>query len=143
MNRLLVGMTLLVALMMTTRAQAQNAKQQIRSSVAAFVSGGDAQDVAAIDAVLHESYRIVWHDGTAASPLIVDKASYLDKIRSKEWGGDQRRVAIDEIVMTGEANATVKATLSSDKADFHTQLALINSEGTWKIVQDLVTATFK
>ena len=96
-----------------------------------------------MDALLHDTYRVLWHDGQKAEAIVVDKETYLSKIRSKEWGGDKRTVNIEQVQITDDANAVVKAIFIGDKADFHGYYSLINNDGTWQIVQDFVTAKFK
>ncbi len=128
---------------MISSIQAQTAESEVRETVLAFAKGGDQQDVEALDALLHDTYRVLWHDGQKAEAIVVDKETYLSKIRSKEWGGDKRTVNIEQVQITDDANAVVKAIFIGDKADFHGYYSLINNDGTWQIVQDFVTAKFK
>ncbi|MEL6632246.1 MAG: nuclear transport factor 2 family protein [Bacteroidota bacterium] len=122
---------------------AQNLEKQISSVVKTFTQGGDSYDLAKLESSLHADYRMVWHDGQNAQAFIADKTTFVDKVKSKEWGGDSRKVRIEEVHIISEANAYVKATLKGDKADFFSHYTLINSEGKWQIVHELVTAQFK
>lgn len=92
-------------------AQTEN---EIKKVVISYAQAGDNQDASAIKALLHDEHRLVWNDGTKA-PFILDKAGYVSKIESKEWGGDVRKVSIEVIEDFDGVNATVKAVLDGKK----------------------------
>jgi len=122
--------------------QSQNSKAQVISAVKNFVEGGDNQDVKKLASLLHESHRLVWNDGKK-DPFIADKSYYLSKIDSKEWGGDTRILEIESIELNGEVNAKVKAKLTSDKMEMHSFYSLVKVQNDWKIIEDLVSVSFK
>ena len=121
---------------------AQNTASQIRHSILAFVSLGDSNDAENLETVLHDQHRLIWNDGTKA-PFIADKSLYLSKIASGEWGGDQREVTIESIEIFDEANASVKAILDGSSAQMRSIFLLIKENDDWKIITELVNATFK
>lgn len=110
----------------------------IQQTVESFVHAGDRQDVAALEAVLHDSYRIVWNDLNAGEVKTVDRATYLFLIGEKKFGGDTRTIRFDQIKLHGESNATVQVFLDGEKADFQSFLSLVKDQGSWQLVQDLV-----
>lgn len=122
-------------------AAAQNEKE-IKKTVINYASAGDKQDVSALQMLLHDQHRLVWHDGTKA-PFILDKSGYIAKMESKEWGGDQRKVSIEAVEQFDGINATVKAVLDGKAAQMRSIFSLIKVDGEWKIVEELVNATFK
>ncbi len=122
-------------------AAAQN-ENEIKEAVINYASAGDKQDVTALQTLLHDQHRLVWHDGTKA-PFILDKSGYIAKMESKEWGGDQRKVSIEAVQEFDGVNATVMAVLDGKAAQMRSIFSLIKVEGEWKIVEELVNATFK
>ena len=131
----LIGMSLIAV------AAAQT-KNEITKVVTSYSKAGDNQDVNVLKTVLHEQHRLVWHDG-AKAPFLLDKKGYISKIESKEWGGDQRKVKIEFIESFDGVNATVKVTLDGQKSQMRSIFSLIKVEGQWKIIEELVNATFK
>ena len=120
-------------------AQTEN---EIKKVVTSYAGAGDRQDVEVIKALLHDQHRLVWNDGTKA-PFILDKSGYVAKIETKEWGGDKRKVSIEAVENFDGVNATVKAILDGEKAQMRSIFSLVKVEGEWKIIEELVNATFK
>lgn len=114
----------------------------IEKAVISYSRAGDSQNAAILKSLLHDNHRLVWHDGTKA-PFVLDKAGYISKIESKEWGGDNRKVTIEAVESFDGVNATVKAILDGNKAQMRSMFSLIKVDGEWKIIEELVNATFK
>lgn len=115
--------------------QAQDSELAIRQAITQFASAADANDVQAMDKLLHDSYRIVWPQADK-EPMIVPRKLYLEKIGSKEWGGDNRHVKIEWIKTSG-AHATALVVLQG-KATFHSLLDLVKVKEHWLVTQDAV-----
>ncbi|GJM34131.1 MAG: hypothetical protein DHS20C18_31320 [Saprospiraceae bacterium] len=127
----------------TLKSAAQMANQDITEVVTQFVEAGDAQDVKSLEKVIHDSYRIVWNDLNEKAVKVVDRATYLQLIGAKKFGGDVREIHIESIAMRNEVNAVVRVSLVGKKADFWSFLSLIKVGGKWLIVEDMIDAKFK
>jgi len=117
-------------------------KKSIEATVKAFANAGDKQDVERLKSVTHDNYRLVWYGGKDA-PFIADKTMFLGQFEKKEWGGDERDVKIESIQIFDEVNATAKVVSDGMKAQMRSFFTLIKVEGEWKIIGELVNATFK
>ncbi|NJM94210.1 MAG: nuclear transport factor 2 family protein [Cytophagales bacterium] len=63
--------------------------------------------------------------------------SVSGKIRSKEYGGDQRQVTIDQVVINGEV-ASAKVTFAGTKMTFVSIIGLVkDDQGRWKLISDM------
>ena len=126
----------------TSFGQAKTEEKAITAAVKQFAKAGDAQDVAALRAITHSSYRLVWNSGKDA-PFIADKSAFLVQFEKKEWGGDQRTVTVERIELFDGINATAKVVSDGKQAQMRSLFTLVKVEGEWKIIGELVNATFK
>ncbi len=113
-------------------------KKAIETVIGQYVSSGDANDTEKLGAVLHDAFRVTFNDTSDGSVKVVDRATYLDMIGNKVWGGDERQVAIELLDVNGGLTAEAKVTMKGSKATFYNYLALVHQQGQWKVVQDLV-----
>ena len=95
-----------------------------------------------INELTHGDFRIMWHDDQNEKVMNIPKAAYLEKLSSKEFGGDNREVNILKVITIDKTNAAVHARLTGEKAVMSSIFSLTNLGGDWKIVQELVTAEF-
>ncbi len=124
-------------------ANAQNATDNsIKATIEFYSKAGDAQNVEKLRSVLHSNYRLVWYSGQE-DPFIADKDFFLSQFEKKEWGGDKRKVSVETIHVFDEINATAKVVMDGDKAEMRSFFTLIKVGSEWKIVGELVNATFK
>ncbi|MEP1035199.1 nuclear transport factor 2 family protein [Ekhidna sp.] len=128
-----------MSLFAVAAAQTEN---ELKKVVSSYARAGDKQDVAVLKSLLHDQHRLVWHDGTKA-PFILDKTAYISKIETKEWGGDERKITIEAVENFDGVNATVKVVFDGKKSQMRSIFSLIKVEGEWKIIEELVNATFK
>ncbi|MEO1254888.1 MAG: nuclear transport factor 2 family protein, partial [Bacteroidota bacterium] len=134
----LIGMSLFAVAVGQTKTE----KKQIESTVQKYSEAGDQHNVAKLKSVLHDNYRLVWYGGKDA-PFIGDKTMFISKIESKEWGGDKRKTTVESIEIFDGFNAVAKVILDGEKAQMRSLYTLIKVEDGWKIVGELVNATFK
>ncbi|MEL7534096.1 MAG: nuclear transport factor 2 family protein [Bacteroidota bacterium] len=132
----LLSLVMSLSLMSFTQAETGTEKA-IRKVLETFVKGGDKQDVAMLEGVLHESYRVVWNDQASGAVKVLDRTTYLSFIEQKKFGGDSRTLKIESISLQNEANASVKVFLDGNAADFRGLISLVKAEGRWQLVQDL------
>lgn len=114
----------------------------ITETIKTYASSGDQQSVSGVSSVLHDQYRLVWYGGKDA-PFFTDKSGFLSKIEKKEWGGDQRKVKVESVESFDGINATAKVILDGNKAQMRSLYTLIKVGEDWKIIGELVNATFK
>lgn len=112
-------------------------KDAIEATIKAFAKAGDENDADEVSTHLDDNYRVVMNRLFGSSAVAtVNKDVYLEKIRSKEWGGDQRKVTVQEITING-SNATAKVLFEGKKATVSSLMMLVQTEnGTWKLVSD-------
>ncbi len=113
-------------------------KKEIKASVTLFAKHADEQDVAAMDALLDDQFRALINRLFGSNTLsFLDKPTYLQLLEDKKIGGDERKVIIHAIDITGN-NASVKATFEGKKQSFASYLLLAKTEaGAWKIATDM------
>ena len=134
-NTILIGLIVLFA---NAPVQAQSTdEKEIKDTVLAFAKAGDQNDVQTLEQHLDSNYRVVMNRLFGSSEVaIVPRSVYLEKIKSKEWGGDQRQVSFKNIIVN-ENVATAKVVLKGKKATFVSLMDLIKTEkGSWKLISD-------
>lgn len=117
-------------------------KKMIIAAVKSFSAHGDANNTDGLCTILHDNHRLVWNDGTK-DPFVADRSFYLNKIETKEWGGDTRTVKIESVKLYGGINASVSAILDGEQAQMKSIFSLVKVNDEWKIIEELVSATFK
>lgn len=137
MQKLILMGFLGVFFSITSCAQSSDQKA-IEQTIEAFSKAGDQNDVELLDNYLDEHYRIVMNrlfGSTAVS--IVDKKGYLAKIESKEWGGDQRQLTFEDLVVNG-TTASTKVTFAGAQMTFVSLVTLVkNQEGNWQLISEV------
>ena len=123
-------------------AKLGDTKAAITKSIKNYASFGDQQMVDGLKSVIHDDYRLVWYGGKDA-PFIADQSAFLAQFAKKEWGGDKRKVKVESIEVFDGINATAKVILDGEKAQMRSLFTLIKVEDEWKVIGELVNATFK
>ncbi len=111
---------------------------KIGETVRAFSLSGDQQDVGRLDALLHPQFRAVVHRAMGSADLsLMDKATYLQLMRDKKIGGDNREVHILQVDVMNNV-AQVRAIFQGKVLRFNTYISLVKLEnGNWQIVGDM------
>lgn len=131
----------LSAMLLGPIANAQKADATaIEKTIRTFSKAGDEQNVNDLEVVLDASYRVVMNRLFGSTTTIVmTRDAYLDKIRNKEFGGDSRKVTIENVLINGET-ASAKVTFKGAKMTFVSLMTLVKTaEGNWILVSDLPT----
>ncbi|MCR9248936.1 MAG: nuclear transport factor 2 family protein [bacterium] len=131
----------MVCLLMMISLHAQTSKEDmkaIKETITAFAKAGDSNDTNSLDQYLDDNFRIVMNQLFGSKDvMLVDKAGYIAKIGSKEWGGDSRELEFENITVNN-TSASVKVIMKSSKSTFSSLITLIkNSDGKWKLVSDV------
>ncbi len=134
---------MITLLMLTTVVVSRGQSQDIHSieqTIYAFAKAGDDQDASTLQGVLDPNYRVVMNQLFGSTEVsILPRSVYLQKIRTKEFGGDKRSIEIQNIEVNGLcASARVKMTGAKLSTVSFIQLVR-NAKGQWKLVEDIPT----
>lgn len=113
-------------------------ERAIKKAIEEFAAAADRSDVAALENCLDLNFRIVMNQLFGSKEVsVVPRSVYLQKIASKEWGGDKRAVTVLDVVVNGNT-ATAKVMFEGAKMSFASLLVLVeDANGAWKIVSDV------
>ncbi len=113
-------------------------EKAIMDVIAAFAKAGDKNDVASLEKCLDVNYQIVMNRLFGSTEVsIMSRETYIEKIRTKEYGGDDRKLTIENICLNGSA-ASAKVTFAGGKMTFVSIIVLIRDDkGMWKLVSDI------
>lgn len=128
-----------IALLCVFSCSAQkNETRQIEKVINAFSKAGDENDSEKLALYLDDNYRVVMNRLFGSEDVsILSKAVYLEKIKSKEYGGDQRELAIENVVVNG-TTASAKVTFKGMKMTFVSLILLVqDADSNWKLIQDV------
>ncbi|WP_190811593.1 nuclear transport factor 2 family protein [Flagellimonas sp. S3867] len=129
----------LSALMFSVGCQSQNEEvKAIKETITNFSKAGDTHNVNQLETLLDGNYRIVMNQFFGSSEVsVVPRSVYLEKIESKEWGGDIRKLTFGNIEINGNT-ACAKVVMKGQKSTFKSLLVLVkDSNGSWKLVSDV------
>ena len=118
----------------------QNGEEAVKTALRTFAKSGDNQDAATLDNLLDNNFRVVMNQLFGSTGVVVmTKEIYLEKIRNKEFGGDPRKVEIEELEIVGKT-AQAKVTLTGSEMTFVSLIQLIQDQsGNWKLISDTPT----
>jgi len=128
-----------IILLFAVSSNAQSSDEKaIKETIIAFSKTGDVNDADKLATYLDDNYRIVMNRLFGGQEVsIMPKEVYLEKIRTKEYGGDSRTVEIESMIING-STASVKASFLGTKMTFVSILTLIkDGNSRWKIVGDM------
>jgi ketosteroid isomerase-like protein len=128
----LLGLAATVGFSQTTEIDA------VKKVITAFSLAGDKNDAIELANYLDDNHRLVMNRLFGSKEVsIMTKAVYVEKVRTKEYGGDNRALTIENVVINGTA-ASAKVIFKGKK---NTVIALIqlikNEKGDWKLVSDI------
>ena len=110
-----------------THAQ-QNEINKISTVIHAFSKAGDANDVEILEQYLDPKFRIVMNRlFNSSKTVVMARSSYLEKIASKEFGGDHHDVIIERITLNDQS-ATAKVIFHGLKTTFNSLLILVRDK---------------
>ncbi len=129
----------IIALLSMTSCKAQsNEEAAIRETITAYSKAGDINDAAKLATYLDEHYRIVMNQLFGSTEIsVMPKNVYLEKIRTKEYGGDNRKIDIISMILNGNT-ASAQVIFTGSKMTFASILTLArDANGAWKILSDM------
>ena len=128
-----------IALLFTTTIMAQkNEEQAIEKTIRAFAKAGDENNANELEKHLDANYRIAMNQLFGSTEVsIMPRAVYLEKIRTKEFGGDERTVSIKSISVNGNT-ASAHVIMEGSKMTLNTIFTFIKDKnGVWKVLSDM------
>jgi ketosteroid isomerase-like protein len=121
------------------QATAQSSESQaIKKVIIAFAKAGDNNDATTLGKYLDTNYRVVMNRLFGSTEVsVMPREVYLDKIKSKEFGGDDRKLKIEDINVNG-TNASTKVTFKGSKMTFVSIILLVkDGNGQWKLISEV------
>ncbi|MEO1712506.1 MAG: nuclear transport factor 2 family protein [Bacteroidota bacterium] len=119
----------------TLRAQQATNLQEV---IEQYNQGGATNNVEMLQPVLAESFRVVLNDQKEEVIKVLDRATYLDLVGKKIFGGEARTLDFSSIDAQGALTATVTVSQKGAENTFRNYLSLVQNQGQWQIVQALV-----
>lgn len=138
MKNLKLG-TLVMALFMAVSVKAQKMEMKnIESTIIGFAKAADESDAYKLATYLDDNFQVVMNRLFGSKEVsLFSKDVYLEKIRTKVFGGDNREIDVKIIVING-TTACAHVSMKSEKMTFVSLLSLIQAEnGKWKIISDM------
>ncbi len=131
-------MSVIVLTVMTTGLAQQEEIQKIKKTINTFSEAGDNNDSEQLAKVLDDNYRIVMNRLFGSTEVsVMTRLVYLDKIKSKEFGGDKRELKIDDVLVNGNT-ASAKVLFKGQKMTSTSLIILLQDRaGVWKLVSDV------
>lgn len=115
----------------------KNEKRNIEKVITEFSMAGDENDAVKLATYLDDNYRVVMNRLFGSTVVsVMPKSVYLEKIKSKEYGGDKRELTIENLLING-TTAFAKVTFKGSKMTFISLIVLIqDSEDNWKLISE-------
>ena len=129
----------IIVLFIITSCTAQSVDENaIRETITAYSKAGDVNDADKLAGYLDDNYRIVMNQLFGSTEInVMPKNIYLEKIRTKEYGGDDRKVDIPTLILNGNT-ASAQVIFAGSKLTFTSIITLArDASGAWKILSDM------
>ncbi len=133
---------LVLTFMISNVSFSQNDKEDVKRTVTEFVRAADQQNANAVASLLHSDFRVVMNQLFGSGDVsLMTKETYVQLIKSKKMGGDQRSVDFVSVDVVNQ-NASVKVILKGKTMIFESLLHLVKTaDGKWQLINDLPYAT--
>lgn len=134
-------LTLITIMTMTATACAQTDEtKKIKEAIIEFAKAGDSNDSKKLAGYLDANYQIAMNQLFGSTEVsVVDRAFYLSKIESKEWGGDSREIKFLSVDVNGK-NAYAKVEMKGTKMTMVSYMILAqDKDGKWKLIFETPT----
>jgi hypothetical protein len=108
--------------------------------IESFATAADKQDAAALEAIIHPAFRVVFSTKAGATPSVLDRALFLKLVRDGKIGGAARKVSITALSKT-ESYVTATVVMTRADAIFQGTYTLIEQDGRLQLLQEAVLMT--
>jgi hypothetical protein len=114
--------------------------EAVEKVIKAFSKAGDERNVAKIEQLTSADYRIVMNQLFGSNEIsTMDRATYILMIETKKFGGDERTVKVNSIIISGY-NAVADVVLSGKEMNLRSIFTLCkDNEGKWVLLSDTPT----
>lgn len=109
----------------------------VKKIVLKHLDGSAHRDIAKMDAVLQDNFRIVVNDVNKGAVMALDKKTMLGLYEQGKFGGEVKEIDIISVDVQDNLNAVVKVKETGKKAIFHEYFTLVQIGGEWKIIGEL------
>jgi ketosteroid isomerase-like protein len=122
----------------SAHAQGKMENKKIEAAITQWAKAADLQNADAAGAFLDDKYSIVMNRLFGAPDVsTMDKATYLQMLREKKFGGDPRVLKFKRITVVGTI-ASVQLEMTGQKLKFSSFIQLAqDASGNWKLVSDI------
>ncbi len=128
-----------ITLFVTSACHTQSVDEKaIKKTIHTFSKAGDANDSDQLELTLDPNFRIVMNRLFGSPDVsIMPREVYLEKIRTKEYGGDSRQVQV-ESVNINETTACARVRFIGKEMTFVSILNLVKDpDGAWKLISQM------
>ena len=118
-------------------ASPKEEEKEILETIVLFSKAGDNNDIDKLSLYLDDNYRVVMNRLFGSKEVsVLSRSAYLEKVKNKEFGGDDRTVTVENVVINGNT-ASTKVTFKGKRATFTSIIVLVKTkEGKWKLISD-------
>jgi Putative lumazine-binding len=112
----------------------------LQQTIQTFAQASDRRETAALEAILHPAFRVVFTTKPGTPPTTLDRAQYLQMMRDGKIGGADRKVSVSTLSVAGDFAASTALMVRPD-ASFQGVYSLIEQGGRWLLLQEAVQMT--
>lgn len=111
--------------------------KEVKNTVKAYMTSGDQNDAKTMATLLDPNYRVIMNRLFGATEVsIMPREVFLQKIESKEFGGDKRTLTFSEVAVNG-STAVVNVKAKGMKSTIQTIIVLIKDDkNKWQLVSE-------
>ena len=130
-------MTLMITFALIS-AQGQGSAHILEQLVLQFNEGGAQNDIERLQPILHDDFRIIFNNTAENKVQIIDRASYLDLIQKKVFGGEAREVKIEAMQIDEGLMASVKTQQRGVKNTIYALKQFVYQDEKWLLTEEIV-----
>ncbi len=140
MKTLILTTALIMSIQSNVFSQEKTENKAIREVIHEFSNASAQYNYKALDLILDNQFRLIMNQLFGSDQLnVMNKTVYLEKIKNKEFGGEERKVEILTVQINNN-NATAHVKFVGATIRFSSYLQLVkNKNKEWRIINDLPT----
>ncbi|MBP2619597.1 nuclear transport factor 2 family protein [Chryseobacterium jejuense] len=111
--------------------------EHIKQTIEQFIKGGDNNDPAFLEEILHENYQNI-QDGFFDKPgiFIIPKQEYISFVRNKIFGGKPRHITFHSLEQKNNI-AYAQVSLESSALRFSSLITCVKENGKWQVITNV------
>ncbi|WP_347217894.1 nuclear transport factor 2 family protein [Chryseobacterium sp.] len=117
--------------------------EQIKQAIEQFIKGGDNNDTALLEEILHENYQNI-QDGffDKSGIFIIPKQEYIGLVRDKIFGGKPRQITYHFLEQKNNI-AYAQLSLESSALRFSSLITCVQENGKWQVITNIPSIEIK